>query len=185
MTTQTESRRVAVLIGGGAALAFLGLLLPWVSVQLSIGAESTSLSQSGLATDDGKVILIIAVLLGLIAAPFFTGRIRRVLIAGIVALLLSTVVTLVGFADINDIRSRGDETEAVSATVGFGLYVTTAGGLVALMGSFMAIRGRRTLGEAAAPGGDDDAIPPAPPAPPPAETPTLPSEQPPPPPPAP
>lgn len=187
MTNDPETKRVAILLGGGAALAFLGLLLPWVSVKLSVGEDSASLTQSGIGTDDGKVILVLAVLLALIAAPFFTGKLRKVLGASIVALLLATVIALVGFADIADIQRRAGATDAIDASVGFGLYVTTAGGLAALLGSFFAVRGHKRLGAAATGSIDGEALPPSPPtdASPPPPPSGLPSEQPPPPPPAP
>lgn len=167
MDVNRERNRVAALLGIGAGIAVLGLFTPWVSLKVMLGSESTSLTQSGISTDDGKIILLLAALLSLLAMPFVSGKIRRVLAVGIVALLCATVITLVGFADIADIRNRAHASGTVSAKVGFGLYITTAGGIVALAGAAMALRGRRTLGEAAAPEDSGDAVasPPPPSAP--------------------
>ncbi|HEX9696997.1 MAG TPA: hypothetical protein VGB64_11890 [Actinomycetota bacterium] len=182
MPIDPHIRRIGFTLATGAAIILAGLLLPWVGVDFELGGQSGSITQAGLSTDDGKIVLVIAVLIELISVPFLTGRIRRTLPAGIGALLLATIATLVGFADIADIRSG--RAGAVSARVGIGLYVSTAGAIVALSGAITAIRARRHVAAIAAATAEESALPPVPPGPPteraaPAPPPTLPSEQPP------
>jgi hypothetical protein len=132
----------------GVVLVFLGLIGPWAKI---IGLLSVSVS--GLDTDDGKIVAVLALAaLAFLALYAFRERKPWPLVA---AGLCGVVMTATAVYDLVDISSSVDEvqSEFASASVGWGLYVTVLGGLGVCVGSLLTIiQSRKTpAGEAAKP----------------------------------
>lgn len=117
------------LVIAGASLTFLGSLLPWATIDI-FGA---TISKNG--TDgDGVLTLIGALVIAGLAIPPLWGHARKGLFIG--ALVAAILVTVVAFVDIVDVASRvGDINNSgmASASVGYGLWITAVGGIVAVV----------------------------------------------------
>jgi hypothetical protein len=119
------------LVIAGASLSFLGSLLPWASIDF-LGA---TISKNG--TDgDGVLTLIGALLIAGLAIPPLWGRARKGLFIG--ALVAAVLVTIIAIVDIADVASRLADVNSsgmASASIGYGLWITLVGGLVAVAGT--------------------------------------------------
>jgi hypothetical protein len=125
--------RLAIL--GGAALLILGSFLPWVEAD----AGFFSITKDG--TDgDGVITLVIGLA---IAALFFAVKHPKAMTWLVIS--LAGVGTAIAAYDTIDISNKAEEltnstsTIDISAAVGVGLWLTLAGGIVALIGGFMAL----------------------------------------------
>lgn len=106
------------------AVAFIGSFLPWASV---IG-----ISVSGTDGGDGTLTLILA-LATAAAAVFLKDRAR--MISVLVGAALVVIIAVVNIADINSISS--DFGDALSPSIGIGLWMVLAGGIAAAVGVFV------------------------------------------------
>lgn len=106
------------------AVAFIGSFLPWASV---IG-----ISVSGTDGGDGTLTLILA-LATAAAAVFLKDRAR--MISVLVGAALIVIIAVVNIADINSISS--DFGDALSPSIGIGLWMVLAGGIAAAVGVFV------------------------------------------------
>lgn len=90
---------------------------------------------SGLETDDGKVTAGLGVLLILLGVTRVSDR-----TCSIVAGLASAVVGVVAAFDLSDVSARVSEVDSdyVSASTGWGLYVVVIAGIVGMIGSIRA-----------------------------------------------
>lgn len=141
----------------GAALAAVGAMLPWVTLEFSVEAATVKESITGLTAGvDGGVTLTAAlVAVVLAAAGWWLGRtraVRRTLFT--LALLPSLAVAIVGVLDALTVADRADEfrrllTGAVRegteftfhASVGIGLWMTILAGVVMSVGSAFLVAG--------------------------------------------
>lgn len=134
--TSSRSKMPAILMLVGAAVAFVGTLLPWVRMSAALIG---SLQKSGIEGDGGfiVVIAIIAVIVGLLglSRPAKPGAVL-VLLGGIAVLLIVGI-------DGSNIQSKAAEISSgrtgAIAEVGEGLYVSAAGGLLLVVSAIMAL----------------------------------------------
>lgn len=119
------------LIGlGGAGGLALGSVLPWASVQSVFG----SITVNGT---DGDGVLTLAC--GIIAIIGFAVR------KPLLALIPSAIGLAIGLFDLIDInRNIGEvETDFARASIGYGLWLLVAGGVVAVVAAALLITQRR------------------------------------------
>ena len=137
-----EQASVVAAVGGGA-LAALGTVLTWFTIEIG-GIAAPGGSATGLEGRDGRTVLAAAIVALLAAGAVVTGR-RRV--AAKVALLAAGAVTaIVAVAGIADATAKDEEVERefgipadrVVADVGTGLWVVAVAG-VSLLGSGAAV----------------------------------------------
>ena len=116
---------------GGVAVTLIGLLAPWMKV---IGLAN--LSVNGLDTDDGKIILVVLALAGILIA-WHARKPSRTKLIGLA--LTGAAVTALGLYETIDIHGRVDDVNGeesfVGATVGWGVYAVVLGGLGILAGA--------------------------------------------------
>ena len=140
-----------VVVGGwmilaGAAALVLGSMMPWMHVR---GPRvSDSASASGMNIGDGRITVLLAVLLAVLAAGILTGRMQRVggtkvaamgvLVAGAAAV----AVTAVDIADVADRATRLGVPAGAVTSVGSGLWLCFLGGLLAVGGGLLAFANR-------------------------------------------
>lgn len=127
-----EWNAASALVVGGAAGAFIGAFLPWAKV----GALSVA------GTDGDGVLTLI---LGIAAGALGVGGIRKggkgLLIGSLVCAALVAVIAVIDIADINSVA---DGPFGLTAEPGGGIILTLAAGIAGVVGSILAIRGRRT-----------------------------------------
>lgn len=128
-----SARRLAGWVSlAGAAVVAAGSLLPWASVMLVGPIYGTD--------GDGVITLTLAVLVGLLALVAALGKGRGWMFA--VAMVLGLLATAVAAYDLSNI-SNLVSSEGM-ASLGPGLPVIIAGGLVVMGAAFFAmVRGRR------------------------------------------
>lgn len=119
---------------GGAAAVVLGAFLPWIKATSIFG----TLSRSGM--DDGGDGLFTAGLA--VAGGLAVWQAGRWLWAAIVC---GAVITAIGFWDKSDVKDRAAsiDSDAVSVSVGAGLYLTIAGGVLLGVAALALVSARR------------------------------------------
>ena len=132
------SRRVSgVLIALGGALMAVGPVLDFVTVRSDIGAEPRSRTFAGFESRDGAYYLVAGIALALLGMVVLTLRSRvgrRILgSAGIV------VAGFMTYGAALDVTSLSDLPRGVTGTAEIGLYAVGAGGILAIVGSVMAL----------------------------------------------
>lgn len=201
------------LLAGGLVVALVGVFLPWVSVSggggllagldALIEAEYGSTDPNGLNFGDGVVAIILILLVAgaVIVHGVRDGRGKALPVTGIVLTSVLALVGMANIADINDTSETFFEPVGGELAPGIGLYLVAIGGIGAIVGSSMmtaksprrrsgapdAVPGADTPTSAAAPAvtAPGESFPVPPPAPPPTPPPTEASPPPPPPPPPP
>ena len=127
----TQTHLLAVS-GGGAGLAALGSLLPWVTMSTGFGTVSIPGTHG-----DGQITLVLSLVIALGVFDLWRkGPTRRA--TRIVVGLLGALVAVVGgnaIAGIGDVASSTSSGAVASA--GAGLYLVVIGGLAALVGVVM------------------------------------------------
>jgi len=134
-----------MVIGGAAALV-LGSIIPWMHVR---GPRvSDSATATGMSIGDGRITVVLALLLAVLAAGILTGRMQRiggakvaamgVLVAGAAAV----AVTAVDIADVADRATRLGVPAGAVTSVGSGLWLCFLGGLLAVGGGLLAFANR-------------------------------------------
>ena len=140
-----------------------GSLLSYLDVELDIAAGGSAFTRlNGVETDDGKFFLAFGIAFVLASTVLWMMKSggARVLLAGI-AVIVSGFMVYVGIASITGLpddaiqgladrsapgsdrdRVVAELEEVVSADAGTGLYVSTAGALLALGGALLALRSR-------------------------------------------
>jgi hypothetical protein len=132
-----------VLLGAGLA-AVLGALLPWVR------ASAGFITVERAGTDvDGAITLFLGVVLGALALlALVIGSYRaRGLALGVAAIVVAALVLLIAIVDIADVNDKAVDIEAgginIEVTVGSGLWLTLAAGLVGILGGVLLLVRRR------------------------------------------
>jgi hypothetical protein len=136
----------AWMVIGGAAALVLGSTMPWMHVR---GPRvSDSATASGMNIGDGRITVVLALLLAVLGAAILTGRMQRiggtkvaamgVLVAGAAAV----AVTAVDIADVADRAARLGVPAGAVTSVGSGLWLCFLGGLLAVEGGLMAFANR-------------------------------------------
>lgn len=121
----------------GVALIVVGSFLPWASVSI-LGQEVTVDGMDG----DGAITLIGGVLVGALALAAHLQRPARWKV--VTALVVAALVTLVAVIDIVDVNSRvadveGDFAVDIEASIGIGLWLVLAGGIVATLAAALTL----------------------------------------------
>jgi hypothetical protein len=134
-----------MVIGGAAALV-LGSMMPWMHVRGPRVNDATS--ASGMNIGDGRITVVLAIVLAVLAAGILTGRLQRiggtkvaamgVLVAGAAAV----AVTAVDIADVADRASRLGVPAGAVTSVGSGLWLCFLGGVLAVAGGLLAFANR-------------------------------------------
>lgn len=117
------SAKVLTLIG--AAGAILGAFLPWATITVFV-----TISKNGI-DGDGAITLVLGVVLAIVAV-LEKSPVLQVLAAGL--------ITAVALFDTVDVRASRED--GFGASVGIGLWMTLAAGVVALVGSIQQVRRR-------------------------------------------
>jgi hypothetical protein len=137
------------LPGGLALLAGLATVaatyLPWIQISVAGHAGPGSLA-TGLEGRDGVTVLVVGVLAALIGLMLVAGRGDAWLKLGL--FVTGGVVTIIGIVDIVDVQSKADALErrygvrdgVVTASVGVGLWVVLAAGVILLVAGLLARR---------------------------------------------
>ncbi len=110
-----------LVVIGGACLALLGLILPW-GTQDVIG-----LDVNGIDTDDGKIMLVLALALG-ISAFIDLGRMATGSLVAVA--ILSMLMLLLVIIDMADITST-----PFDYSIGIGLWINLVGAVAAIGGT--------------------------------------------------
>jgi hypothetical protein len=132
------SSTVRWLVLGGALVVIVGSVLPWVQADAGV----FSFTKSGI-DGDGALTLALAVALG---AVFLLGRHSAAV--GWSVLAFAGVILAIALYDVVDVtnkaRELADSSPLVefSAHVGFGLWMTVAGGAATFLGGIVALAGR-------------------------------------------
>lgn len=130
------STDLRVLIFGSAAALLVGALLPWVKAEAGI----FSVTKNGI-DGDGVITLLLG---GGITLAFLLTRAPKT--AAWLVIALAGLATAVAAYDTIDISKKAEDLTNrssfihVSATVGVGLWLSLAGGVVALVGGILALR---------------------------------------------
>jgi hypothetical protein len=159
MTVSAPSRRLAIglaLTVVGGLLAIAGTLLPWIQANANQVLANSSSSQLGVEFDDGKIFVFVA-LLTIVASGCSLGAER--LPAGLVqqvGRLLGNGATLavltggyvlcfgvVNLRDVTDVVSGFNAHVSGLTSVGIGIYLDLAAGIVILAGAAVGLLARR------------------------------------------
>jgi hypothetical protein len=125
------------LVFGGAVLTLLGVLLPWVEVDVFFGRVVVS----GLDTNPGKLALAAAIFAGLltiVAAATDDPAAKRIFPALCVA--PGIAIAFLAAFNLQDVSGLDSIGGPASAEVGAGLWVTLLGGLLVLAGGLVSLR---------------------------------------------
>lgn len=125
------------IILAGLAVMAVGLLLPWVSVTAAFLGQ---VNRNGLSTPDGKMIGVGILLMGFVAV----GDLPRLRTGNAIFLLVAALaiggVVVYDHADIGNRIADLDANPYGYAEVGYGLYVTGAGAVMAAVGAWQRLR---------------------------------------------
>ncbi len=134
--TVAAARQTTVQLGYVAAVAgvgaVIGSLLPWATAQTGLGSFSVA------GTDgDGLITLVVGLAVALLAFPVdrFRGRRLMALLAAL-GLAAMAVMEVVNVTD----RVASSSTDNLRASVGIGLWLTAAAGVVAVAALVMSVR---------------------------------------------
>ena len=134
---RTKKRAVLVLIGG--VLMAIGAPMPWETA-----SGFVSLSVAGTSEGSGSLVLVCGVIIAILAGLVLTGNLKRR--AGIAALALSALGTLLAFINVSSVSDDVDAAKAlgVDAAIGIGLIITVIGCLLAVVSSILLLRAKDT-----------------------------------------
>lgn len=188
------ARRAGMFMGFGALVALVSLFLNWITATLDLseigGAAIPPETHNGLSTNDGKITLVLAVLIVVFAFLIYSRAKKVFAVLGIITALLLVAASLLEItyskaANRKELEQQlttrlgesGADTaqtiaEKLEVNVGPGPYVALGGGLIALIGGIMgASLKKNETWTAAAPAAPEAAAPPPPMSPPVAYTP--------------
>jgi ABC-type Fe3+-siderophore transport system permease subunit len=119
----------------GAVLAVVGTLMSWITANIGFA----SLSRSGLSyTDDAKVVLVLALLVGVAAVGPLTGWTMPTFIRPWISIVLGLACVGLCIYDATVIQGRINTLSAddsATASIGPGLYLTIAGAGLIILGA--------------------------------------------------
>ena len=174
----------AILAAVGGAIAAVGSFLPWAKVSLDLsklglpGVPSQSANVSGTDGGDGWITLAAGVIAIIAAIGFLTAKSRGARRGfGILAILAGLVAAGVGIYDLTQLKSSASDalagsslaevSDAFKVSMAFGIFLVIGGGVLALLGGILGMRGGEEMAMAPPPPPGMAATPPpmAPPAP--------------------
>jgi hypothetical protein len=152
-----RSAPIALLLGAVAVLTLLiGLFTPWASVtvgdvagaadlqaaiDVAIEEEYGSPDPIGITLDDGALVIVFTVAFAALLA-FHMKRGQRGRGLPVAALAVAGVLAMVGIGNLGDIADTNSQLQLllpVSITASIGLWLTVAGGGLAMAGASLAI----------------------------------------------
>ncbi len=149
-----DSKKAGMIIVIGSVIALVGTMLELAT--LSVESLGISESQTYISSDDGKLVAGLAVVTLLFGLMVMAGKGLKA--ASITSLIFSVLLLVVAGIDYTSIADSKEVVIAqlgadpgVTASTGIGMYLVLVGALVALIGSFMALRSRKSA-DVAAPG---------------------------------
>jgi hypothetical protein len=134
---------VGIVVIIGAAMAFIGSLVPWIDIQgrTGNGFDIGYITDSSGGGKDGWLILLLGLAAGALALHYF--RLKNPLLS-LGSLVLGAAATLVAgynfakvYADLNDLCGSAC---SPSSYISYGLYLAFFGGLIAAGASFIGLR---------------------------------------------
>jgi len=127
-TTANKAGPAIELVGG--ALVTIGSFMPWAGVATVFGTLSVNGTEG-----DGKITMVIGLVLVLLAILELTGASNT----RIAALVLALIAAGVGGYDLVNASDKIADVgnEYARASVGVGLYAVVAGGVLAVVGGFL------------------------------------------------
>lgn len=134
-----------VLAGAVALLA--GSSMPWMQVRGPRVGDSAT--ESGVNLGDGRITIVLAILLAVLGVGIVTGRLAKVggtrvgAMGALVAGAAAVAVTAVDIADVAERAQRLGVPPGAVTDVGMGLWLCFVGGLLAVAGGLMAFANRR------------------------------------------
>jgi hypothetical protein len=136
----------AWMVVAGAAALVLGSTMPWMHVNARQVNDSTT--ATGMDLGDGRITVVLAIVLAVLAAGILTGRMQRIggtKFAGMGVLVVgaaAVAVTAVDIADVADRAARLGVAPSAVTHIGSGLWLCFLGGLLAVAGGLMAFANR-------------------------------------------
>lgn len=140
----------SVLLILGGALMVVGSFLNWLSVDApTLTSFGVDLSFNGFGgegeTKDGPVFVFLAVVLVAFGVTMLAAK--KVLAVAILSVVVASLALLAAYVDVKDVRDSIDELKtldnAITATMGPGLWVVLAGAVVGLVGGIATLAVRR------------------------------------------
>lgn len=152
-----------ILAALGGILAIVGSLLAWATVEANFFGQSQTQDVTGTEGGDGTITLVAGVIMliaGIVLLMIRTGGLRRA--AAVLAIVAGLVSAGIGIYDMIDIKSNalddiitefgGDPDtiteeqrtqieDAFEISVGYGLYLVIAAGVIGLVGGILGLRG--------------------------------------------
>ena len=134
-----------VLAGAVALLA--GSSMPWMQVHGPRVGDSAT--ETGVNLGDGRITIVLAILLAVLGVGILTGRLVKVggtkvgAMGALVAGAAAVAVTAVDIADVAERAQRLGVPPGAVTDVGMGLWLCFVGGLLAVAGGLMAFANRR------------------------------------------
>ena len=139
---------MAWLLPGAAILAFLGSLLPWVTVSVKYLSINQSSSTSGVKATEGVFVLILSlVLLALAVLPWTSVKVALPPVTTLAVAGLLFVCAIWGLIDVLTSTSDASDTlgglgalggdSGFSVGAGFGLWVTVIAAILAVVGAYL------------------------------------------------
>lgn len=116
-----------ILVAAGATAVILGSLMPWVSVSTGFG----SISKNGIEGDGVISLIAGAAVLVLVVVGRYLG-----------SLIVSALTTALLVFEIVDVNRAIDDigSDFATASVGWGLWLSAVGAIIALISSFIVRR---------------------------------------------
>lgn len=148
-TTTTSRPTVGLgLTVAAAGVGIVGLLLPWASASIEMAGMSESESTNGFGEDFFGLPVLIALVLGTLAA-FAALRSRFVAVISVICGLAVVLLAFAGFAKVNNTQAAAESIlgpdGGAAVTAGSGLWCTLAGGVLMTVAAVIVIlRARRT-----------------------------------------
>jgi hypothetical protein len=142
---------VKVVVAGWMIIAsafalLLGSTMTWMTVRGPRVNDSTS--ASGMSIGDGRITVVLAIVLAVLGAGLLTGRLRKLggtkvaAMGALVAGAAGVAVTAIDIADVADRATRLGVPQGAVTSVGTGLWLCFIGALLAVAGGLMAFANR-------------------------------------------
>jgi predicted amidophosphoribosyltransferase len=151
MVSPTSPFHFAALLAlGGFVLAAIATFLPWQTGRTSTWAIThNAWDVSWMTYDEAPVVILVLAGAGLLTliAPLLYGEIRRMRWPRYLPIIVGILIIAFGvmtYGDLTQGTVRASSGDPVDFIVEIGPYVVIAGGIVAAIGSFLELVGRRS-----------------------------------------
>jgi hypothetical protein len=137
------------MIVAGAFALLVGSTMTWMTVRGPRVNDSTT--ASGMSIGDGRITVVLAIVLAVLGAGLLTGRLGKLggtkvaAMGALVAGAAGVAVTAIDIADVADRAARLGVPPAAVTSVGSGLWLCFLGALLAVAGGLMAFANRERM----------------------------------------